>query len=181
MRGGQGTGQTYPTTPGVRRGLPVSTALGDGWEDKAWYLENPYFFMYAMLCNAETDEELHLLNDGKTRYTSGSCYHVSTTSRISMARIKASLSFQTSAFRVEGRYRLKLCLFETIGHSVHHCKSIYSDPFHVYTAKRFPGMEESTKLSKSFAEQGLKVRVRKHPRSRRRSAKRTKDEKRRFG
>lgn len=39
------------------------------------------------------------------------------------------------------RYRLKLCLFETIGNQVHHCKSIYSDPFMVYTAKRFPGME----------------------------------------
>ncbi|TKY85186.1 hypothetical protein EX895_006266 [Sporisorium graminicola] len=40
-----GHGPTLPRTPGVRRGLPVTTALGDGWEDKAWYLENPYFFM----------------------------------------------------------------------------------------------------------------------------------------
>ncbi|SPO24944.1 related to velvet A protein [Ustilago trichophora] len=171
-----GHGPKLPKTPGVRRGLPVSTALGDGWEDKAWYLENPYFFMYAMLCNADTDEELHLLNDGKTRYTSGSCvsclYHLKDID----GTHQGFFVFPDLSIRVEGRYRLKLCLFETIGHSVHHCKSIYSDPFHVYTAKRFPGMEESTKLSKSFAEQGLKVRVRKHPRSRRRSSKRTKDE-----
>ncbi|SPO22771.1 related to velvet A protein [Ustilago trichophora] len=171
-----GHGPKVPKTPGVRRGLPVSTALGDGWEDKAWYLENPYFFMYAMLCNADTDEELHLLNDGKTRYTSGSCvsclYHLKDID----GSHQGFFVFPDLSIRVEGRYRLKLCLFETIGHSVHHCKSIYSDPFHVYTAKRFPGMEESTKLSKSFAEQGLKVRVRKHPRSRRRSSKRTKDE-----
>lgn len=171
-----GHGPKLPKTPGVRRGLPVSTALGDGWEDKAWYLENPYFFMYAMLCNADTDEELHLLNDGKTRYTSGSCvsclYHLKDID----GSHQGFFVFPDLSIRVEGRYRLKLCLFETIGHSVHHCKSIYSDPFHVYTAKRFPGMEESTKLSKSFAEQGLKVRVRKHPRSRRRSSKRTKEE-----
>ncbi|SJX61010.1 related to velvet A protein [Sporisorium reilianum f. sp. reilianum] len=171
-----GHGPTLPRTPGVRRGFPVTTALGDGWEDKAWYLENPYFFMYAMLCNAETDEELHLLNDGKTRYTSGSCvsclYHLKDID----GSHQGFFVFPDLSIRVEGRYRLKLCLFETIGHAVHHCKSIYSDPFHVYTAKRFPGMEESTRLSKSFAEQGLKVRVRKHPRSRRRGSKRTKDE-----
>ena len=171
-----GHGPKQPRTPGVRRGLPVSTALGEGWEDKAWYLENPYFFMYAMLCNAETDEELHLLSDGKTRYTSGSCvsclYHLKDID----GSHQGFFVFPDLSIRVEGRYRLKLCLFETIGHTVHHCKSIYSDPFNVYTAKRFPGMEESTKLSKSFAEQGLKVRVRKHPRSRRRGSKRTKDE-----
>ncbi|KAJ1995174.1 hypothetical protein GGI04_005850, partial [Coemansia thaxteri] len=33
--------------------------------------------------------------------------------------------------------------------------------FTVYSAKKFPGMEESTRLTKLFAEQGLKIRVRK--------------------
>ncbi|PWZ00977.1 hypothetical protein BCV70DRAFT_86388 [Testicularia cyperi] len=171
-----GQGPSVPSTPGIRCGIPVSTALGDGWEDKAWYLENPYYFMYAMLCHAETDEELHLLSDGKTRYTSGSCvsclYHLKDID----GSHQGFFVFPDLSIRVEGRYRLKLCLFETIGHTVHHCRSIYSDPFHVYTAKRFPGMEESTRLSRSFAEQGLKVRVRKHPRSRRRGSKRVKDE-----
>lgn len=169
-----GQGSPKPATPGVRGGVPVSTSLGDGWEDKAWYLENPYLFMYAMLCHAETDEELHLLNDGKTRYTSGSCvsclYHLKDID----GSHQGFFVFPDLSIRVEGRYRLKLCLFEIIGQSVHHCKSVYSDPFHVYTAKRFPGMEESTRLSRSFAEQGLKVRVRKHPRSRRRESKRQK-------
>ncbi|PWN23576.1 hypothetical protein BCV69DRAFT_241868, partial [Microstroma glucosiphilum] len=72
--------------------------------------------------------------------------------------------FPDLSIRVEGRYRLKLCLFETIGTQVHHCKSIYSSVFMVYTAKRFPGMEESTQLSRAFAGQGLKVRVRKNAR-----------------
>lgn len=36
------------------------------------YLQNPYYFMYASLASPETDEELHLLKDGKTRCTTGS-------------------------------------------------------------------------------------------------------------
>lgn len=43
--------------------------------------------------------------------------------------------------RTEGSYRLKLSLFEVVGNNVRHCKSIYSAPFYVYTAKKFPGME----------------------------------------
>ncbi|MCO5590218.1 hypothetical protein L7F22_044187 [Adiantum nelumboides] len=151
----------------IRRGVPVKTEWGEGWEDKAWYLENPYYFMYAMLADAETDDELHLLSDGKTRYTTGSCvsclYHLKDIDQSE----QGFFVFPDLSIRVEGRYRLKLCLFETIGHEVHHCKSIYSKPFNVYTAKRFPGMEESTQLSRSFADQGLKVRVRKNPRARR--------------
>lgn len=151
----------------LRRGVPVKTEWGEGWEDKAWYLENPYYFMYAMLADAESDEELHLLSDGKTRYTTGSCvsclYHLKDID----GSEQGFFVFPDLSIRVEGRYRLKLCLFETIGHEVHHCKSIYSKPFNVYTAKRFPGMEESTQLSRSFADQGLKVRVRKNPRARR--------------
>ena len=43
--------------------------------------------------------------------------------------------------------------------TVHHCKTVYTDVFHVYSAKRFPGLEDSTELSKSFASQGLKIRI----------------------
>ena len=137
------------SAPGIRRGVPVTTEWGEGWEDKTWYLENPHYFMYAMLADAETDEELHLLQDGKTRYTTGSCvsclYHLKDID----GSEQGFFVFPDLSIRVEGRYRLKLCLFETIGNMVHHCKSIYSSPFNVFTAKRFPGMEESTTLSKT--------------------------------
>ena len=49
--------------------------------------------------------------------------------------------FPDLSVRTEGTYRLKLTLFEVIGANVHHCKSIFSAPFYVYTAKKFPGME----------------------------------------
>lgn len=39
--------------------------------------------------------------------------------------------------------------------------SIYSAPFHVFSAKKFPGVIESTPLSKCFAMQGVKIPIRK--------------------
>ncbi|KAJ6447798.1 velvet factor-domain-containing protein [Mycena vitilis] len=49
--------------------------------------------------------------------------------------------FPDLSVRTEGSYRLKLSLFEVVGNDVRHCKSIYSAPFYVYTAKKFPGVE----------------------------------------
>lgn len=37
----------------------------------------------------------------------------------------------------------------------------YSDVFTVYSAKKFPGVVESTPLSKCFATQGVKIPIRK--------------------
>lgn len=37
----------------------------------------------------------------------------------------------------------------------------FSEPFQVFSAKKFPGVIESTDLSKKFAEQGIKIPIRK--------------------
>ena len=39
--------------------------------------------------------------------------------------------------------------------------STFSDVFQVYSAKKFPGVIESTPLSKCFAMQGVKIPIRK--------------------
>jgi Velvet factor len=39
--------------------------------------------------------------------------------------------------------------------------SCFSAPFVVYSAKKFPGVVESTDLSKCFATQGIKIPIRK--------------------
>lgn len=39
--------------------------------------------------------------------------------------------------------------------------SVFSEPFTVYSAKKFPGVIESTDLSKCFALQGIKIPIRK--------------------
>jgi len=38
---------------------------------------------------------------------------------------------------------------------------VFSNPFKVFSAKKFPGVIESTELSKTFAKQGVKIPIRK--------------------
>ncbi|TPX58806.1 hypothetical protein PhCBS80983_g02910 [Powellomyces hirtus] len=134
--------------------------------DENSYLYNPYYFMYASLIAPESEEELHLLRDGKTRSTTGSI--VSSLYRLKDLDNKdgAFFVFPDLSVRMEGTYRLKFSLFEIINTEIYHCTSICSDIFNVYPAKKFPGMEESTFLSRTFAEQGLKIRIRKELRMR---------------
>ncbi|KAI9358407.1 velvet factor-domain-containing protein [Pilaira anomala] len=78
--------------------------------------------------------------------------------------------FQDVSLRTEGRFRLKFSLVDVgspYSHSVNttsnSCvlKTIYTEPFTVYTAKKFPGVVQSTPLSKCFARQGIKIPIRK--------------------
>ena len=39
--------------------------------------------------------------------------------------------------------------------------SCFSEPFQVWSAKKFPGVKRSTALSKAFADQGIKIPIRK--------------------
>ncbi|EPT00046.1 hypothetical protein FOMPIDRAFT_1060568 [Fomitopsis schrenkii] len=136
------------------------------------FLQNPYYFMFASLAKPDEDVELHWLKDGKTRCTTGSVvsslYHLKDTE--AGGADAGFFVFPDLSVRTEGSYRLKLSLFEVVGNCVDHCKSIFSAPFYVYTAKKFPGMEESTLLSCSLADQGIKIRIRKDIRVRRRPA-----------
>ncbi|RKP39595.1 velvet factor, partial [Dimargaris cristalligena] len=76
--------------------------------------------------------------------------------------------FQDLSIRTEGTFTLKFS-FVDIGTSQHQLNSgkdcvrfqVFSDPFTVYSAKKFPGMIESTPLSKCFVKQGIKISVRK--------------------
>ncbi|KAL1917940.1 uncharacterized protein VTP21DRAFT_3774 [Calcarisporiella thermophila] len=137
------------------------------------FLQNPYYFLFASLVYPDSDREFHVLSDGKTRSTTGSMvsslYHLKDTDNCDAA----FFVFNDISVRVEGYYRLKFSLFEIVGHEVFHCKSIYTDEFVVYSAKRFPGMEESTLLSRLLADQGLKIRVRKEGQGRKRLSKRS--------
>ncbi|KAI8615786.1 velvet factor [Chytriomyces sp. MP71] len=122
--------------------------------------------MYASLISLDNEDEVHILHDGKTRSTTGSI--VSSLYRLRDLDNKdgAFFVFPDLSVRMEGSYRLKFSLFEIINTEMYYCTSIISNPFNVYSAKKFPGMEESTFLSKAFAEQGLKIRIRKELRVR---------------
>ncbi|KAH7391867.1 velvet factor-domain-containing protein [Pyrenochaeta sp. MPI-SDFR-AT-0127] len=78
---------------------------------------------------------------------------------------------QDLSVRTEGTFRLKISMCD-IGTgqgtnavvSTGKCPilaSSFSAPFTVYSAKKFPGVIESTPLSKCFAQQGIKIPIRK--------------------
>lgn len=110
--------------------------------------------------------------------------------------------FPDLSVRHEGKYRLSFNLFEELkdpkdadaepapgspkiadvrpinplAPQSHVCfrLEVKSVPFNVYSAKKFPGLAESTALSRIVAEQGCRVRIRRDVRMRRRDTKSTK-------
>ena len=103
--------------------------------------------------------------------------------------------FPDLSVRHEGQYRLSFSLFEDVKEDkdndnksvcspkkqgngplaprerVHFRLEVKSIPFFVYSAKKFPGLSESTMLSRQVAEQGCRVRIRRDIRVRRRDNK----------
>ncbi|KAI9812517.1 MAG: hypothetical protein M1832_000411 [Thelocarpon impressellum] len=77
---------------------------------------------------------------------------------------------QDLSVRTEGTFRLKMNFVNvgdsTAGHGLNTgsapvLASCFSDVFQVFSAKKFPGVIESTSLSKCFATQGIKIPIRK--------------------
>ncbi|KAF2499803.1 VeA-like protein [Lophium mytilinum] len=77
---------------------------------------------------------------------------------------------QDLSVRTEGNFRLKMNFVDVgsgqPGHSLNTGRApvlatCFSDKFQVFSAKKFPGVIESTSLSKCFAEQGIKIPIRK--------------------
>lgn len=105
--------------------------------------------------------------------------------------------FPDLSVRHEGKYRLSFALYEELkdpkdmdpddratvnvhpqpGVEAHvsHRLEVKSMPFIVFSAKKFPGLSESTALSRMVAEQGCRVRIRRDVRMRRRENKSNKD------
>ncbi|KJZ75604.1 hypothetical protein HIM_05067 [Hirsutella minnesotensis 3608] len=94
--------------------------------------------------------------------------------------------FPDLSVRHEGYFRLSFSLFETtkeerdfdlepadsdLPPGVDWRMEIKTQPFNVYSAKKFPGLMESTQLSKTVADQGCRVRIRRDVRMRKRDGK----------
>ncbi|KAJ2899086.1 hypothetical protein IWW38_001124 [Coemansia aciculifera] len=74
--------------------------------------------------------------------------------------------FPNLSIRLEGRYRLRFTLIKLPSMMDEGAMfpasidSVFTDPFDVYSIKTFPGMIESTPLSRTLAMQGLKIPIR---------------------
>lgn len=97
--------------------------------------------------------------------------------------------FPDLSVRHEGKYRLRFALYEETKEEVYplpsdpleprewatHRLDVKSKGFTVFSAKKFPGLAESTALSRIVAEQGCRVRIRRDVRMRRRSDRQGRD------
>ncbi|KAI9777608.1 MAG: hypothetical protein M1839_008662 [Geoglossum umbratile] len=126
------------------------------------YLQSPYYFM---CCN---------LYDPVHEQPATSAPHTALAGTLvsSLHRLKdidnsdgGFFVFGDLSVKLEGEYRLRFSLFEMLKSEVVHIKSIISGRFVVYATKNFPGMSESTFLSRSFGDQGVRLRIRKEPRT----------------
>lgn len=79
------------------------------------FLYNPYYFMQAVLCSAETGEEHYVMNDRRTPVMSGSV----ASSLFCLKDIDDSIGgffvFSDLSVKVEGTFRLKFKLYEIFG------------------------------------------------------------------
>lgn len=137
------------------------------------YMFNPHLFAYAMLVNEETMEEIPYMDD--TMHILSGCiascvYHLKDPENDN--KFGAFFVFPDISIRQEGTFRLKITLFKiNAGQTdplhnssrVDQLKHIFTEPFFVYAAKAFPPLLPSSILSRSFADQGLKLRLRKTP------------------
>ncbi|KAF3912224.1 hypothetical protein ABW21_db0209896 [Orbilia brochopaga] len=133
----------------------IQLKIRDDSDPQQNYLQSPYYFMCTNLYPAsETPKE----NGGAT-----SSYNQALAGTLvsSLHRLKdidntdgGFFVFGDLSVKVEGQFRLRFSLFEISNNEVHYIKSITSAPFTVYPMKNFPGMSESTFLSRSFGDQG---------------------------
>jgi hypothetical protein len=152
---------------------------------------NANFFLHASLENART------IAPGRAPSTAPSFPVLTGTPVAGMAYLDRPTPagyfiFPDLSVRHEGKYRLSFALFENLSevkdldpedpdvifdgnHFVTHRSEVKSAPFTVFSAKKFPGLSESTALSRMVAEQGCRVRIRRDVRMRRRENKGSKD------
>ncbi|KAI7867011.1 velvet factor-domain-containing protein [Spinellus fusiger] len=138
----------------------IQLVVADGAEDI--YYTNPHTFLYATLATSESQKDLHFVNG--TRTTAGSMVQ-------SLHKLKdiddkegGFFVFADISVRLEGFFKLRFTMFEIEGENVHRICSVLSDTFQVYSPKTFPGMSESTFLTRSFSDQGVRIRIRKETR-----------------
>ena len=74
--------------------------------------------------------------------------------------------FGDLSVKLEGYFKLKFTLFEVQGKEVAYITDVTSQAFPVYNTKTWPGMGESTPLTRMLSDQGIRLRLRKEPRFR---------------
>lgn len=138
------------------------------------YLVSPYFFMYATLLPHDPSnphaEEQDQQEQARQRQPGAMLGQLCS----SLHRLKdvdnqdgGFFIFGDLSVRKLGWHKLRFALYDVskAAENAAFIKDVVSEPFQVVAAKDFHGMEESSYLSRAFSDQGVRLRLRKEPRS----------------
>jgi hypothetical protein len=125
------------------------------------WLQSPYLFMVASLHNTGPDEPHENVDKALIGTLTSSLHRL----KASDNRDGGFFIFGDMSVMIQGRFKLRFALYEMQENSgVVFLGTIDSKPFVVLPGKDFKGMAESTVLSRSFSDQGVRLRLRKEPR-----------------
>ncbi|KAK9457234.1 velvet factor-domain-containing protein [Dipodascopsis uninucleata] len=136
----------------------IQLTILDGDLQRDW-LSSPFFFMCATLWDENGHGPVQRPPSETLAGTLVSSLH---RVRDGEDREGGFFVFGDLSVRLEGRFRLQFSLFEMLdGGQVEFITSVMSDIITIYSAKHFPGVLESTALSRQFSDQGVRLRLRK--------------------
>ncbi|CZT40912.1 uncharacterized protein RSE6_00585 [Rhynchosporium secalis] len=129
------------------------------------FLQSPYFFMTASLLSESDKDKLPAAAGPGGASLAGTL--VSSLHRLKDAEMVdgAFFIFGDLSIKHEGRFRLQFTLYEMRQDECAFVSLVVSNSFPVLSGKNFAGMTESTSLTRHFSEQGVRLRIRKEPRS----------------
>jgi hypothetical protein len=142
----------------------VQLKVAHAFDPQQQWQQNPYLFMRVSLIQEDRN---HLVDGPGEQSLTGT--YVS-----SLFRLKDGENHEGGFFifgdlsvKVQGTFRLRFSLHEMLPEQAHISMlcTTTSDPFQVSLAKDFRGMKESTYLSTLFADQGVRLRLRKETRA----------------
>lgn len=165
--------------------------LGPNQEAKdITFVYNASFFLYATLETARPMAHGRVQTPAATETPAFTGVPVSGMAYLDRPAEAGYFLFPDLSVRHEGRYKLLFNLYEELkeeadldfddtepDNSFYNTKwfswrmQVRTVDFSVYSAKKFPGLSESTTLSRTVAEQGCRVRIRRDVRMRRRDGK----------
>ncbi|CAO3636066.1 unnamed protein product [Cunninghamella blakesleeana] len=129
-------------------------------EESKNFLQNPFYFMFVNLVHSTTYEDIYQHPPALSGQTVSSMYKLKDITNDD----GSFFCFGDLSSKMEGEFRLKFTLCEILNTSAIHRMHIYSQPFHVYHSKNMPKPLNTTFLSRSFADQGVRIRIRKEHR-----------------
>jgi hypothetical protein len=140
----------------------VELTVDSRFDPQQQFLQSPYIWAAASLINAETHEAPA---GGISKSLTGSLVSSLTRLKDTGNKDGGYFVFGDISVKLVGRFKLEFHLFELRDNVVVNIGRGRSAAFTVVTAKDFKGMAQSTQLSRSFSDQGARLRLRKEPRT----------------